>query len=86
VRSRKGQPSQEPHYGTDVSYLENKPVVTSKSLILKQYDDANYGYLRITVDKQKLQIGFHQVGTTSIPQSRVDMVTIDLASHAVAAN
>jgi hypothetical protein len=86
VQSRKGQPAQEPPYGTDVSYLENKPIVTSKSLMLKQYDDANYGYLRITVDKQKLQIGFHQVGTTSIPQSRVDMVTIDLASHTVVAN
>jgi hypothetical protein len=86
VQGLKGQPPQEPHYGTHVSYLEDKPAVTSKGLTLKHYDDSNYGYLRITVDKQKLQIGFHQVRKISIPQSRVDMVTVDLASHKVVAN
>jgi hypothetical protein len=87
IQGRKGQPAQEPPFGVDVSYLEpKKPAVTPKGLILKHYDDTNYGYLRITVDKQSLQIGFHQVGASSIPQSRVDMVTVDLASHTVVGN
>lgn len=89
VKAAKGQPAQEPNYGTDVSYLDTKAAkapLTSKGLILKHYDDSNYGYLRITVDKQKLQIGFNQVGRVSIPQSRVDMVTVDLASHTATAN
>ncbi len=86
VRGKKGQPSQEPPYGFPVSYLDVKPAVSSRSLILKHYDDQNYGYLRITVDKKNLRIGFHQVGGTSVLQSRVDLVTVDLASHAVVAN
>jgi len=86
VQGRNGQPPQEPHYGADASYLDNKAAIASKGLTLEQYDDANYGYLRVTVDKQKLRIGFHQVGKRSIPQSRVDVVTIDLSSHTVIAS
>jgi Calcineurin-like phosphoesterase len=86
VRPAKGQPPQEPNYGTDVSYLDQKPAVTSQGLILKHYDDSNYGYLRITVDAESLKIGFNQVGKNSIPQSRVDLVTVDLASHTLMAN
>ncbi len=87
VQGKSGQPAQEPVFGMEVDYLETtQPAVQAKSLILEHYDDANYGYLRISVDKNQLQIGFHQVGKTSIPQSRVDMVTVDLASRTVVAN
>jgi hypothetical protein len=86
VQGKAGQPPLEPHFGADVHYLENKPVVTSTGLILKHYDDTNYGYLRITVDKQRLQIGFHLVNPGRLPQSRVDIVTVDLASHTVTGN
>jgi hypothetical protein len=86
VQATKGQPAREPNYGTDVSYLDQKAAVTSKGLILKHYDDSNYGYLRITVDAKSLKIGFNQVGKNSIPQSRVDLVTLDLASHTVVGN
>jgi len=86
VRGKKGQPSQEPPYGIPVSYLDVKPVVSSHGVILKHYDDQNYGYLRITVDKKNLRIGFQQVGGTSVLQSRVDLVTVDLASHTVVGN
>jgi len=86
VKGRAGQPPQEPHFGANVRYLEYKPAVKSKGLILKHYDDMNYGYLRITVDKEKLQIGFHLVNVGQLPQSRIDMVTVDLASHAVTGN
>jgi len=68
-----------------VDYLELKPAVEAKGLVLKHYDDTNYGYLRITVDKAHLRIGFQQVGK-SVPQSRVDMVTVDLASQNIVAN
>ncbi len=85
VKSRRGQPAQEPHFGVDVKYLEVKPALTVQSLKLKHYDDTNYGYLRITVDKDKLAIGFHQLGER-VPQSRVDMTTIDLATHSLIAN
>src|SRR5271156_4720979 len=86
VQATKGQPAQEPDYGADVSYLDQKPAITSKGLILKHYDDQNYGYLRITVDAYSLKIGFNQVGKNSIPQSRTDLVTVDLASHSVVGN
>jgi len=86
VRSKRGQPAQEPNYGAQVNYMDTSPAVQAKGLQLKHYDDLNYGYLRITVDKARLQIGFHQVGKSSIPQSRVDMVTVDLASHRIVPN
>ncbi len=86
VQAKKGQPSQEPHYGTQVDYLDVNSAVQSKSLVLKHYDDTNYGYLRITVDKTHLAIGFHQVGKTTIPQSRIDLVTVNLKSHSLTAN
>jgi hypothetical protein len=86
VRAKKGQPAQEPPFGTSVHYLDVKAVLSAQDLVLKHYDDQNYGYLRVTVDKKSLQIGFHQVGTSTLMQSRVDMVTVDLASHTVTAN
>jgi Calcineurin-like phosphoesterase len=86
VQGKKGQPAQEPQFGADVHYLEIKPAVNSTGLVLKHYDDTNYGYLRITVDKKDLGIGFHLVNASRLPQSRVDMVTVDLASHKITGN
>jgi hypothetical protein len=86
VKSKRGQLAREPYFGANVDYLEWKPSVKAKSLVLKHYDDANYGYLRITVDRTHLRIGFQQVGQTNIPQSRVDMVTVELASRTIVAN
>jgi Calcineurin-like phosphoesterase len=86
VQGRKGQPPVEPHMGIKVDYLEHKPVVEARGLLLEKYDDINYGYLRITVDKELLRIGFHQVGASSLAQSRFDMVTVDLASHSMVSN
>jgi hypothetical protein len=86
VQPKKGQPAPEPHFGADVSYLDPKPSITTKGLTLKHYDDQNYGYLRITVDATTLSIGFNQVGKGSIPQSRTDFVTVNLASHTVVGN
>jgi hypothetical protein len=82
VQARKGQPAQEPRAPVDVSYLDTTKAVQASSLVLEQYDDRNYGYLRITVSAEQLQIVFHNVGTSG-PGSRVDMVTVDLKSHTV---
>jgi hypothetical protein len=87
VQSRRGQPAQEPHPGANVDYLESKNTgVKTKGLLLEKYDDTNYGYLRITVDKDQLRIGFYEVGARSLAQSRFDMVTVDLATHTMVAN
>jgi hypothetical protein len=87
VRPQKGKPAVEPRASADVKYLEGKNSVAKvKHLILAKYDDHNYGYLRIYVDKQYLKIGFHQVGVRSLAQSRFDMVTVRLADHHMVAN
>jgi Calcineurin-like phosphoesterase len=86
VRPRKGEPSREPPYGLSVDYIDTKPAILAQGLALKHYDDKNYGYLRITVDKKHLKIGFHHVSAPSLLQTRVDLVTVDLASHKVVGN
>jgi hypothetical protein len=84
VRAHKGEIAREPLSGSDVTYLD--AVANKKRLILAKYDDHNYGYLRIHVDKDYLKIGFHQVGVRSLAQSRYDMVTVRLADHHMVAN
>jgi hypothetical protein len=87
VRPHKGTPAVEPHIGTDVKYLEGKDSIAKvKHLILAKYDDQNYGYLRIHVDKKYLKIGFHQVSARTLAQSRYDMVTVRLADRHMVAN
>jgi hypothetical protein len=87
VRPHHGTPAVEPHSNDDVRYLEGpKAVADVKHLLLGKYDDHNYGYLRVQVDKQYLKIGFHQVGVRSLAQSRYDMVTVRLADHHMVAN
>jgi hypothetical protein len=86
IRGSKGHPAVEPHNGEDVKYLDVKPAVQATGLVLKKHDDTNYGYLRITVDSERLGIGFYQVGVASLAQSRWDMVTVDLKTHTTVAN
>ncbi|MBV9655127.1 MAG: hypothetical protein JOZ42_11255 [Acetobacteraceae bacterium] len=86
VRSTRGRPSQEPENGSDVAYLYTEPAIQASGLVLEKYDDHDYGYLRVTADKEQLRIAYHQVGTRSLLQSRFDLVTVDLKSHALTAN
>ena len=87
VQGRRGQAPQEPQPGSQVGYLESKPAVKTSGLILEKYDDTLYGYLRVSVDKDQLRIGFYEVGSgRSLPQSCFDMVTVDLASHTMVSN
>jgi len=86
VRASKGQKPDEPQNGMSVKYLEAHPVLKVKDLLLEKYDDTNYGYLRIHVDKEQLRIGFHQVGARTLAQSRYDLVTVNLADDTMVAN
>jgi len=87
VRPHKGEPAQEPTSGSDVTNLDGGAAkMKVKHLILAKYDDENYGYLRIYVDKDYLKIGFHKVGVRSLAQSRYDMVTVRLRDHHMVAN
>jgi hypothetical protein len=85
VRAARGEHAQEPHFGTDVKYLDVKPAVEAKGLLLEKYNDKGYGYLRISADKDHLTIGFHLTGV-SIAQSRFDKVTVNLKTHEMEAN
>jgi Calcineurin-like phosphoesterase len=87
VRAKKGQPAEEPHPGSRVDYMEwKKAAITAKELWLEKYNDTNYGYLRIHVDEKELAIGFHQVGASTLAQSRYDMVTVNLATQKMVTN
>jgi hypothetical protein len=87
VRGKKGHPAEEPHPGSRVDYLEWKnAAIKAKELWLEKYNDTNYGYLRIHVDEKELAIGFHQVGASTLAQSRYDMVTVNLADRKMVTN
>jgi hypothetical protein len=87
VRASHGHAPTEPHAGSRVDHLEaKKPELKVKELLLEKYEDRNYGYLRIHVDKELLKIGFHQVGVNPLAQSRFDMVTVQLSDHTMVAN
>jgi hypothetical protein len=84
--AKRGQPSQEPKNGSDVSYMDPKSVFGKTTLTIEKYDDQNSGYLRISADKTHLRLAFHEATKGSILQSRYDLVTLDIASHEMVAN
>lgn len=86
VRGRRGQPAHEPLNGTDVSYMDVQPAIGTGGLMLEKYEDRHFGYLRVSADAERLHIGFHTVGASSLAQSRYDAVTLDLATHTLIAN
>jgi hypothetical protein len=54
---------------------------SSEQVILENYDDQNYGYLRIVVDTQQLRIEYHPQADGSASKTPDDFVTVDLASR-----
>jgi hypothetical protein len=87
VHASKGQRAEEPNPGSRVDYLESTTgKIKAKELWLEKFDDTNYGYLRIHVDEKELAIGFHQVGASTLAQSRYDMVTLNLADQKMVTN
>jgi hypothetical protein len=81
VQARKGQPPVEPAKKLQVDYLESNPALKTGGLILENYDDKNYGYLRITVTATELNITFQPVGAKGV--AHPDAVTVNLATHTV---
>jgi hypothetical protein len=57
---------------------------SSEQVILENYDDANYGYLRIIVDSQQLRIEYHPQSDGSGAKTPDDFVTVDLATRKLA--
>jgi len=70
----------DPVLGQQVNYLDPNPAVQATGLVLNKFDHANYGYLRIAVNKKQLQIDYHPVSASAAHPS-VDTVVVDLASH-----
>jgi hypothetical protein len=60
------------------------PNQVNPDLIFENYDDKNYGYLRVIVDKANLRIEYHDSNASQKTDS--DAVTIDLKSHTMISN
>jgi len=80
IQSSKGVTPPDPVLGQQVNYLDPNPAVPPTGLVINKFDHANYGYLRITVNKKQLQIEYHPV-SARVPAPSVDTVVVDLASH-----
>jgi hypothetical protein len=88
VMGSHGQPGQDPPKGqdVDVGYMDNNQTVDARGLVLKNYEDAHFGYLRISVDNTKLAITFNaipRIGSMPGPTPGPDVVTVDLATHKI---
>jgi hypothetical protein len=59
------------------------PLIVDATLTLENYDDIDYGYLRILVDATNLSIEYHAAADGTTVKSPTDQVDIDLETHAV---
>ena len=48
-------------------------------MILENYDDADYGYLRLIVTAEQLRIEYHPASDGDAVRTPDDFVTVDLA-------
>jgi hypothetical protein len=53
-------------------------------VVLENYDDQDYGYLRIVVDASQLRIEYHPASDGSAAKTPDDIVMVDLARHRLA--
>jgi hypothetical protein len=60
------------------------PLDLGDGLTFENYDDSNYGYLRVVADTQKLLVEYHDSDPTQ--KSPSDAVTVDLKSHTITYN
>ncbi len=61
-----------------IIHLKN---VKDDQVTFENYDDTNYGYLRVIVDPEQLRIEYHPASDTVMAKTPDDYVTIDLASR-----
>jgi Calcineurin-like phosphoesterase len=59
------------------------PYPIDSALTLENYDDADYGYLRVVVNATTMRIEFHPESDGSATKTPDDVVTVTLASHSV---
>jgi len=59
------------------------PYKIDDTLTLESYDDTDYGYLRVVVNAQTMNIEFHPEGDGGKTKTPDDVVTITLATHVV---
>jgi Icc-related predicted phosphoesterase len=62
------------------------PLTINADLIFENYDDTDYGYLRIIVNATQMRIELHDAQVGQVFKSPSDAVTVDLASHTMVAN
>jgi len=84
VQGRNGTPPAPLSGGMDVAYLDQNAVVDSRGLVFNSYNQSDYGYLRITVNAQRLNITFNPVRPMGAASSGPDTVVVNLAAHTVA--
>ena len=53
-------------------------------IVLENYDDRDYGYLRVIVSAETLRIEYHPASDGPFAKTPDDLVTVDLASHTLA--
>ena len=54
---------------------------TDDQIVLENYDDQNYGYLRVVVTAAQLRIEYHPAGDGAKTKSPDDHVTVDLKTR-----
>jgi len=54
---------------------------TDDAVTFENYDDTDYGYLRILVDAQQLRIEYHPASDGAVAKAPDDSVTIDIATR-----
>jgi hypothetical protein len=59
------------------------PMKVNPTLTLENYDDMNYGYLRIVVDTENLRIEYHPASDGAGAKTPNDTVTVNLKTRAV---
>jgi hypothetical protein len=57
---------------------------STDQVVLENYDDTHYGYLRIVVTQAQLRIEYHATSDASSAKSPSDYVTVDLATRQIA--
>jgi hypothetical protein len=54
---------------------------TDDAVTFENYDDVNYGYLRLIVDAKQLRIEYHPASDTAAVKTPDDSITVDLATR-----
>jgi hypothetical protein len=54
-----------------------------EKVVFENYDDADYGYLRVLVDAKQLRIEYHPASDGQATKTPDDSVTVDLASRQI---